>query len=128
MLGSLDCTYCEWFGCPYAYKAQYVRGDHGPDPFILLEVVVSQDLWIWHTFFSVVGSNHDINILHQSPLFNDLKIEKVPEISFVANSTIREPADDDYKRKRYKQMRESARKDVERSFNVLKKKWDILVI
>ncbi|GJV33586.1 ALP1-like protein isoform X1 [Tanacetum coccineum] len=46
MLGSLDCTDWEWFGCPYAFKAQYVRRDHGLNPFILLEAVASQDLWI----------------------------------------------------------------------------------
>ncbi|GJT66487.1 RNA-directed DNA polymerase, eukaryota [Tanacetum coccineum] len=44
MLGCLNCTYCEWFGCPIAYKAQYCRHDHGPNPFILLVAVVSQDL------------------------------------------------------------------------------------
>nr|GEW15271.1 hypothetical protein [Tanacetum cinerariifolium] len=46
MLGSLDCTAWEWFGCPYAFKAHYVRRDHSPNPFILLEAVASQDLWI----------------------------------------------------------------------------------
>ncbi|GKE10047.1 ALP1-like protein isoform X1 [Tanacetum coccineum] len=46
MLGSLDCTDWEWFGCPYAFKGQYVRRDHGSNPFILLEAVASQDLWI----------------------------------------------------------------------------------
>ncbi|GKB30618.1 ALP1-like protein isoform X1 [Tanacetum coccineum] len=46
MLGSLDCTYWEWFGCPYAFKGQYVRRDYGSNPFILLEAVASQDLWI----------------------------------------------------------------------------------
>ncbi|GJW92212.1 ALP1-like protein isoform X1, partial [Tanacetum coccineum] len=35
MLGSLDCTDWECFGCPYAHKGQYVRRDHGPNPFIL---------------------------------------------------------------------------------------------
>nr|GFC37303.1 protein ALP1-like [Tanacetum cinerariifolium] len=40
--------------------------------------------------------------------------------------TIPEPADDDHKRILYKQKRESARKDVERAFGVLKKKWGIL--
>ncbi|GJS33592.1 ALP1-like protein isoform X1 [Tanacetum coccineum] len=53
MLGSLDCTDWEWFGCPNAFKGQYVRRDHGPNPFILLKVVASQDLWIWHAFFGV---------------------------------------------------------------------------
>ncbi|GKC48712.1 reverse transcriptase domain-containing protein [Tanacetum coccineum] len=45
MLESLDCTDWEWFGCLVAFKVQYVRRDHGPNPFILLEVVASQDLW-----------------------------------------------------------------------------------
>ncbi|GJT22338.1 ALP1-like protein [Tanacetum coccineum] len=148
MLGSLDCTDWEWFGCPYAFKAQYVRRDHGLNPFILLEAVASQDLWIWHAFFGVAGSNNDINVLYQSPLFNDLKTGRAPEIPFVANGvtypsgyylvdgiypelaplvkTIPEPADDDHKRILYKQKQESARKDVERAFGVLKKKWVIL--
>ncbi|GKD11563.1 ALP1-like protein isoform X1 [Tanacetum coccineum] len=120
MLGSLDCTDWEWFGCSYAFKAQYVRRDHGSNPFILLEAVASQDLWIWHAFFGVARSNNDINVLYQSPLFNDLKTGRRPEILFVANGitypsgyylvdgiypelgtlvkTIPEPVDDDHKR------------------------------
>ncbi|GKD81029.1 ALP1-like protein isoform X1 [Tanacetum coccineum] len=46
MLESLDCTDWEWFDCPYAFKGKYVRRDHGSNPFILLEAVASQDLWI----------------------------------------------------------------------------------
>ncbi|GKD08296.1 ALP1-like protein [Tanacetum coccineum] len=150
MLGSLDCTDWEWFGCPYAFKGQYVRRDHGSNAFIFLEAVASQDLWIWHAFFGVTGSNNDVNVLYQSPIFNDLKTGRAPEIPFVANDvtypsgyylvdgiypelvplvkTIPEPADDDHKRILYKQKQESARKDVERAFGVLKKKWAILAI
>ncbi|GJT52352.1 ALP1-like protein isoform X1 [Tanacetum coccineum] len=62
----------------------YVRRDHGPNPFILLEAIASQDLWIWHAFFGVDVSNNDINVLYQSPLFNDLKTGRAPEIPFVA--------------------------------------------
>ncbi|GJT60191.1 serine/threonine-protein kinase STY17-like protein [Tanacetum coccineum] len=73
---------------------------------------------------------------------------RAPEIPFVANSvsylsgyylvdeiypelaplvkTIPEPADDDHKRILYKQKQESVRKDVERAFGVLKKKWAVL--
>ncbi|GKC84259.1 ALP1-like protein isoform X1 [Tanacetum coccineum] len=127
MLGSLDCTDWKWFGFPYAFKAHYVRRDHGPNPFILLEVVASQDLWIWHAFFGVAGSNNDINILYQSPLFNDLKTGRAPEIPFVANGVtyqsgyylvdgiypelallikmIPQPADDDHKRILYSKSR-----------------------
>ncbi|GKB49266.1 serine/threonine-protein kinase STY17-like protein [Tanacetum coccineum] len=111
--------------------------------------VASQDLWIWHTFFGVAWSNNDINVLYQSFLFNDLKTGRAPEIPFVANGVtyrsgyylvdriypelaslvkkIPELADDDHKRILYKQKQESAWKDVERAFGVLKKKWAILV-
>ncbi|GJU69280.1 ALP1-like protein [Tanacetum coccineum] len=148
MLRSLDYTDWEWFGCPYAFKAQYVRRDHGSNQFILLEAVASQDLWIWHAFFGVAGSNNDINVLYQSLLFNDLKTGRAPENPFVANGvtypsgyylidgiypelatlvkTIPEPADDDHKRILYKKKQDSTRKDVERAFGVLKKKWAIL--
>nr|GEY99421.1 retrovirus-related Pol polyprotein from transposon TNT 1-94 [Tanacetum cinerariifolium]GEZ28505.1 retrovirus-related Pol polyprotein from transposon TNT 1-94 [Tanacetum cinerariifolium] len=107
-----------------------------------LDSVASQDLWIWHVFFGVVESNNDINVLHQSPLFNDLKTGRAPKIPLVANDvtypwgyylvdrvylelttlvkTILKPADDEYKQIRYKQMQKLARKDVERAFGVLK--------
>nr|GEV15075.1 protein ALP1-like isoform X1 [Tanacetum cinerariifolium] len=113
---------------------EYVRRDHGSNPFILLEAVASQDLWIWHAFFGVAGPNNDINVLYQSPLFYDLKTRRAPEIPFVANGvtypsgyylvdgiypelatlvkTIPEPDDDDHKRILYKKKQESERKDV----------------
>nr|GEV91736.1 putative nuclease HARBI1 [Tanacetum cinerariifolium] len=125
-------------------NGQYVRRDHGSNPFILLESVVSQDLWIWHAFFGVAWLNNDINVLYQSSLFTDLKTDRAPEISFVANGvsypsgyylvdgiypelalpvkTIPEPADDDHKQILYKQKWKSTKKDVERAFGVLKKK------
>ncbi|GJW54929.1 ALP1-like protein [Tanacetum coccineum] len=85
MLGSLDCTDWAWFGCPIVHKAHYCRRDHGPDPFILLEDVASNNLWIWHALFGVSGSNNDINVTQRSPLLNDLKQGKALEVSFVAN-------------------------------------------
>ncbi|GJZ79761.1 ALP1-like protein [Tanacetum coccineum] len=44
MLRSIDCTDWPWANCLVAYRAQFSRGDHGPDPFILLEAIASQDL------------------------------------------------------------------------------------
>ncbi|KAF5756729.1 putative harbinger transposase-derived protein [Helianthus annuus] len=41
-------------------------------PAMMLEAIASQDLWIWHTFFGMPGPHNDINIIHHSPLFNDL--------------------------------------------------------
>ncbi|GJW24747.1 ALP1-like protein isoform X1 [Tanacetum coccineum] len=109
-----------------------------------LDSIASQELWIRHAFFGVAGSNNDINVLYQSPLFSDLKIERASKIPFVANDvtypcgyylldgihpefatlakTIQELVDDDNKRILYKLKQKSARKDVERTFDVLKKK------
>ncbi|GJX45903.1 ALP1-like protein isoform X1 [Tanacetum coccineum] len=111
------------------------RGDSGSEPFILLEAVASQDLWIWHAFFGVAGLNNDINVLRQSPILNDLKVGKAPEVPFMAKDVtykwgyyltdgiypewavhmkfIAQPGSNDVKRIRYKQAHEAARKDVE---------------
>ncbi|GJV18095.1 ALP1-like protein [Tanacetum coccineum] len=83
-----------------------------------LDSVASQDLWIWHAFFGVVGSNNDINGYY---LVDGIYLELATLVK-----TIPEPADDDNKRILYKLKQESAKKDVERAFNVLKKKWAIL--
>ncbi|GKA97011.1 ALP1-like protein isoform X1 [Tanacetum coccineum] len=122
---SIDCTKWPWAQCPQAYRAQFSRGDSGSEPFILLEAVASQDLWIWHAFFGVAGSNNDVNVLRQSPVLNDLKVGKAPEVPFVANDvtykwgyyftdgiypewavllkSISQPGSNDVKRIRYKQ-------------------------
>ncbi|GJX88635.1 ALP1-like protein isoform X1 [Tanacetum coccineum] len=148
MIGSIDCTKWPWAQCPQAYRAQFCRGDSGSEPFILLEAVASQDLWIWHAFFGVAGSNNDVNVLRQSPVLNDLKVGKALEVPFVANDvtykwgyyltdgiypewavlmkSISQPGSNDVKRIRYKKTHEAARKDVERAFGVLKKKWAIV--
>nr|GFA10713.1 hypothetical protein [Tanacetum cinerariifolium] len=71
MLGSPDCTDWAWFGCPIAHKAQYCRRDHGPDPFILLEAVASNDLWIWHAFLVFLGRT-TTSTLHNDPLYSKI--------------------------------------------------------
>nr|GEU47138.1 hypothetical protein [Tanacetum cinerariifolium] len=99
-------------------------------------------------FFGVSGSNNDINVTQRSPLLNDLKLGKAPEVPFVANAvtypwgyylcdgiypewvpfvkSVTNLGDDDHKRLRYKTMHEAAIKDVKRTFGVLKKRWAIL--
>nr|GEY17542.1 hypothetical protein [Tanacetum cinerariifolium] len=44
MLESIACTRWPWANCLVAFRAQFSRGDHGPDPFILLEAIASNDL------------------------------------------------------------------------------------
>ncbi|GJR42154.1 ALP1-like protein isoform X1 [Tanacetum coccineum] len=90
MLRSLDCTDWEWFGCPYAFKAQYVRRDHAPEiPFEANGVTYRSGYYLVDGIY--------------------------PELASLVK-TILEPADDDHKRILYKQKQESARKDVERAF------------
>nr|GEV03418.1 protein ALP1-like [Tanacetum cinerariifolium] len=94
MLESIDCTHWSLANCLLTYRAQFSNGDHGPDPFILLEAIASQDLWIWHAFFGVSEMNNDVKVLRQSPIFNDLKSGRAPDVPFIANN---EP----YKRRYY---------------------------
>jgi hypothetical protein len=68
MLGNIDCMHWQWHNCPVGWQDQFTREDI-KHPTIILEVVAFHDRWIWHTFFGVVGSNNDINVLNQSPLF-----------------------------------------------------------
>ena len=70
MLGSLDCMHWRWKNCPTAWAGQY-SGRSGA-PTIILEAVADYDLWIWHAYFGMPGSNNDINVLESSRLFSNL--------------------------------------------------------
>ncbi|XP_020243682.1 uncharacterized protein LOC109821936 [Asparagus officinalis] len=56
-----------------AWAGQY-SGRHG-GPTIIFEAVASYDLWIWHAYFGLPGSNNDINVLQSSNLFDNLSQE-----------------------------------------------------
>ncbi|XP_071689211.1 uncharacterized protein [Rutidosis leptorrhynchoides] len=84
MLGSIDCMHWEWKNCPVTWQGQYTRGDQ-KGPSVMLEAVASQDLWIWHAFFGMAGSNNDINVLNMSPLFNTIKDGTAPPSPFEVN-------------------------------------------
>lgn len=83
LLGSLDCTHWEWKNCPTAWSGQF-QGKEG-SPTMVLEAVATADLWIWHCFFGIPGANNDINVLHQSPLFDALLQGHTPLIQYVVN-------------------------------------------
>jgi hypothetical protein len=70
MLGSIDCMHWTWKNCPSTWKGMFY--DHCHEPTMILEVVASQDLWIWFAFFRLLGSQNDINILEQSSMFSEL--------------------------------------------------------
>uniref|UniRef100_A0A8R7PN84 Nuclease HARBI1 n=2 Tax=Triticum urartu TaxID=4572 RepID=A0A8R7PN84_TRIUA len=145
MLGSLDCMHWQWENCPVAWKGQFTRGDHGV-PTLMLEAVASYDLWIWHAFFGVAGSNNDINVLNQSPLFIEELKGEAPRVQYTVNerryNTGYYLVDDIYlewaafvktiplpqieKDKRFAQLQEGARKDIERAFGVLQSRFSIV--
>ncbi|XP_052625013.1 uncharacterized protein LOC111888271 [Lactuca sativa] len=145
MLGSLVCTHVAWEKCLTAWSGQFTRGDIG-EPTIILEAVASQDLWIYHAFFGVAGSNNGLNVLGQSPLFNDIWTGKAPDMTFTVNGHaykygyyLGDGIYPDYsalmkaysvprseKAKFFTRKQESARKDIERAFGVFKQTWHVV--
>ena len=71
MLGSLDYMHWAWKNCPTTYHEIYTSHVHRST--IMLEVVASYDLWIWHAFLCMPESNNDINVLDASNLFANLR-------------------------------------------------------
>jgi len=145
MLGSLDCMHWQWRSCPKAWRGQYTRGDI-KHPSVMLEAVASHDLWIWHAFFGVAGSNNDINVLNRSPLFTEVLQGRAPEVHFTVNGTEynmgyylangiypewatfvkKIPLPQCEKDKLYAEHQNGARKDVERAFGVLQARFAII--
>ncbi|XBH75461.1 hypothetical protein VPH35_102216 [Triticum aestivum] len=145
MLGNLDCMHWRWEKCPIAWKGQFTRGDKGW-PSLILEAVASRDLRIWHAYFGIAGSNNDINVLNQSPLFIKQLKGQAPRVNFFVNDkeyqhgyylvdgiypewaafvkTISMPQTE--KHKLFAAHQEGARKDVERAFGVLQGRFSIL--
>ncbi|TVU27013.1 hypothetical protein EJB05_29591, partial [Eragrostis curvula] len=145
MLGSLDCMHWQWRNCPKAWKGQYTRGDIKVST-VMLEAVASHDLWIWHAFFGVAGSNNDINVLNRSSLFTEVLQGRAPAVHYTLNGneynmgyylthgiypewatfvkTI--PLPQCAKDKLYAEHQEGARKDVERAFGVSQARFAIL--
>jgi hypothetical protein len=58
---------------------------HKTEPTIILKVVASKDLWIWHVFFGMSGSHNDINVLQRSPIFVRLAEGQGPQVNYNIN-------------------------------------------
>ena len=144
MIGSIDFMHWKWEKCPTAWHGQY-RG-HFKKPTIILEAVASYDLRIWHAFFGMPGSCNDINVLHRSPVFDDLARGIGPAVKFKVNGRdhdmgyyladgiyppwatlingVSSPQSSKHKYFTLKQV--AYRKDVERTFGVLQAKYAII--
>ncbi|PRQ37575.1 putative harbinger transposase-derived protein [Rosa chinensis] len=144
MLGSLDCMHWRWKNCPAAWAGAYA-GRSG-SPTIILEAVADYDLWIWHAYFGLPGSNNDIIVLEASYLFAELAAGKSPPCHYFIKdkaydvgyyladgiypkwSTLVQTIHDPQGRKKqfFATKQESCRKDVERAFGVLQSRWAIV--
>ena len=144
MLGSLDCMHWKWKNCPTAWAGQYT-GRCG-SPTIILEAVADYDLWIWHAYFGMPGTNNDINVLESSHLISNLAQGIAPPANYVIQGkeynigyyladsiypkwsnivqTIHEPRT--MKKKYFAMKQEACRKDVERAFGVLQARFAIV--
>ena len=144
MVGSIDCMHWEWKNCPTAWKGQYACGSGKPT--IVLEAVVSQDLWIWHAFFRPPGTLNDINVLDRSPVFDDIFEGRAPKVEYVVNGhnynlayyltdgiypkwatfiqSITSPQG--LKAELFAKKQEVTRKDVEMAFGVLQSRFAIV--
>ncbi|XP_051138691.1 uncharacterized protein LOC127256623 [Andrographis paniculata] len=144
MIDSLDCMHWRWDACPIAWRGQY-NGRYGY-PTLILEAATSQDLWIWHAFFGMLGTNNNVTVLDHSLLFNKYMDGTAPPVEYEVNGTlynlpyyltdgiypkhaffmqaVRNPIT--AKEKAFIISQEACRKDIERAFGVLKQKWRIL--
>ncbi|XP_049381402.1 uncharacterized protein LOC125845966 [Solanum stenotomum] len=111
MLGSLDCMHWKWKNCPTAWVGQYT-GRSG-SPTIILEAVTDYDLWIWHVYFGLPGTNNDIYVLESSHLFSNLASGIAPPAHYVIQG------------KEY-DMSYYLANDVERAFGVLQSHFAII--
>ncbi|VVA41610.1 PREDICTED: putative nuclease HARBI1, partial [Prunus dulcis] len=63
-------TTLESLNCPTAWQGDYENRKGQTS--IILEAITGFDIWVWHAFFGVAGSQNDLNVLGQSPVFNNV--------------------------------------------------------
>ena len=108
--------------------------------------MASFDTWIWHAFFGVPGAQNDLNVLAQSPVFDELLQGRGPRCTYWVNGNKYEgpyyladgiyprwsifvktvPHPQSEKEKHFAKCQEGCRKDVERCFGILQARWAIV--
>ncbi|CAL2260551.1 unnamed protein product [Prunus armeniaca] len=144
MIGSIDCMHWQWKNCPSAWQGDY--GNRKGQKSIILEAVAGFDTWVWHAFFGVAGSQNDLKVLGQSPMFNDILRGECPNITYQVNNTVYHngyyladgiyprwttfvksiPHPRSQKENFFAAYQKGYRKDVERCFGILQAGWAII--
>jgi hypothetical protein len=83
MFVSIDYRHWSWKKCLLAWQGQFQDKDKTRN--IILEVIVNQSLWIWHTFFGLLRENNDVNVVHRSPFV--AKLLRGEKSDFMVNGT-----------------------------------------
>jgi hypothetical protein len=146
LFGSLDVTHFTWKNCPKSLHGQFLNKDGLFS--IAAEVVATSDCFIWHLHSNMPGTLNDINILNRSPLVANILEKMTPAANFKINgrdyhqvyfltdgiyptwSCFAKPISMplEAKKQQYTKCQEAIRKDVERTFGILKGKFHILSV
>jgi hypothetical protein len=52
---------------------------------MILEAIAKYDLWIWHAFFGMPGTNNDVNVLQRSSVFDPMTSDRMPPVHYTIN-------------------------------------------
>jgi hypothetical protein len=145
---SWDCKHFEWENCPVRLAGQTKGHADGGKKTLILEAIADADTYMWYVFFGEVGSLNDTNILDKSSIVGSILggTFNVSVEPYTVNGTTRDwmyfLADGIYPdwsifvktvrialnrmEEIFKTSQEGARKDIERAFGVLVKRFQYL--
>lgn len=149
-IGCVDCMKVRWKNCPRSLKGQFKNPKDSKLAVLSCEALVDSDLFCWHWFAGRPGTNNDVTVMDNSPLFMDIlagrRCMHLPE-GYCLNGKVRHDflyflgdgiyprwaifvlpnrvAVDD-KERYFSERQESTRKDVERFFGCLQGRFHIL--
>jgi hypothetical protein len=146
MLGSIDCMHVPWKNCPYEWQGTCMGKSDSPT--IIIEAACDYNLWFWHASVGYPGALNDINVFDLSTMSKKmvdgtLEGTDIPFIAgnelFLKNYYLADgiypplarlvktiPVPIDPKERCFQGWQEACRKDIERGFGVLVRRFMIL--
>jgi Plant transposon protein len=135
-----------WKNCPYAWQGSFMGKEDGPT--VIVEAVSDHNLWIWHASVGYPGALNDINVFDLSSLSKTmvdgtLEANDVPFTAGDENFTKNYYLEDGIypsiarmvksisvpltpQERYFRGWQEASRKDIERAFGVLVRRFMIL--